>query len=325
MNAEYNDVINAASKRDEVLSKVAMAAIVEQRKSRRWGMLWKILTFLYLTFIVLALFGLMSAGKSLGSKPTASVSGKFTAVVDLNGVIASDAANADMIINGLQAAFDHKGTSGVVLRINSPGGSPVQSAQIYDEMLRLRAKYPGIPLHAVIDDIGASGGYFVAAGAEKIFANRASLVGSIGVIMQGFGFVEAMEKLGVESRVLTAGENKALADPFSEEDPKATAHLKQMLSEVHAQFIQAVKDGRGDRLQANDDIFSGLIWTAEKGVELGLVDELSDIRSIARDEIGEEELVNFTPNPDILEKFASRLGASISHNISTMFSNNTLR
>lgn len=311
------------AERDDVINKIAMAAIVEQRRARRWSIVWKTLTFVYITFFLFALFGAMNLSKQFGqhaSAGTANGSGKHTAVIDLKGVIADETyANADLIIRGLRRAFKNSQTAGVILRINSPGGSPVQSAQIYDEMQRLRLQHPEIPLHAVIDDIGASGGYFVAAGAENIYANKASLVGSIGVIMGNFGFVGAMEKLGVERRVLTAGESKALADPFSPQNEKTNQHLKQMLGEVHQQFIAAVKTGRGGRLSNDPAIFSGLIWTAEKGLELGLVDGLADVRAVARDEIGAEKLIDFTPKPDLLENFANRIGVSISESFVSLF------
>lgn len=311
---------SAEQTRDDVINKIAMAAITEQRKARRWGILWKSLTFIYISVFLLSLIGLVSMGQSMGGgMGKVSQSGKHTAIIDLNGVIANDSyASADIIIKGLQRAFENKNTAGVILRINSPGGSPVQSAQIYDEMQRLRVQYPSIPLHAVIEDVGASGGYFVAAGAEKIYANQSSLVGSIGVIMSNFGFVDAMEKLGVERRVLTAGDSKALGDPFSPLNQETTAHLQSMLGDVHEHFIAAVKKGRGVKLAEDKTLFSGLVWTAEKGIELGLVDGLGDIRSVARDEIGEEFLVNFTPRPNLLENFANRLGVSVSQSLSQL-------
>lgn len=289
----------------DVLTSIATEGLKEQRSTRRWGIFFKSLTFVYLFVLLLVINP---------SSPDTRVKGeKHTALVELKGVIAPGAeASADNIVTGLRAAFEDKDTSGVILRINSPGGSPVQSGYIYDEILRLREKYPDTPLYAVISDICASGGYYVAAAAEKIYADQASIVGSIGVRMDNFGFVEAMKKLGIERRTLTAGKNKAIMDPFAPANPKVNEHLKGLLNSVHGQFINAVKQGRGDRLKEVEGMFSGLIWTGDQSVEIGLIDELGNSSYVAREVIGEENIVNFSRQPDFFEKFSKQIGAQIS-------------
>ncbi|WP_018078547.1 S49 family peptidase [Thiobacillus denitrificans] len=287
----------------EVLQKLALSAIQEQRRSRHWSILFKTLGFLYL-FIVLFL-----AAGWFGSDRVSIT--EHTALVDLQGVIASDQASADSVISSLQGAFEDKKTKGVILRINSPGGSPVQAGQIYDEIRRLRALYPKTPLYAVVDDICASGGYYVAAGADKIFVDKASIVGSIGVLMDGFGFTQTMQKLGVERRLLTAGENKGFLDPFSPVDPRQAAFAKQMLEEIHAQFIGVVREGRGKRLQETPEMFSGLVWSGEKSIQLGLADALGNVESVARDVIKAEDIVDYTQREGLAERLAGRLGASM--------------
>jgi len=287
----------------EVLEKLALSAIQEQRRSRHWSILFKTLGFLYL-FIVLFLAAGWFGSDGVSIK-------EHTALVDLQGVIASDQASADSVISSLQGAFKDKKTKGVILRINSPGGSPVQAGQIYDEIRRLRALHPKIPLYAVIDDICASGGYYVAAGADKIFVDKASIVGSIGVLMDGFGFTQTMQKLGVERRLLTAGENKGFLDPFSPVDPRQAAFAKQMLGEIHAQFIGVVREGRGKRLQETPEMFSGLVWSGEKSIQLGLADALGNVESVARDVIKAEDIVDYTQREGLAARLAGRLGASV--------------
>ena len=290
-----------------VLEKLAMAAIQEQRRARHWSILFKVLTFGYL-FIVLFLFmGWIDSGKT-----EAKLGGKHTALVDMYGVIAPDsAASAENIMGSLQDAFKDKNTQGVILRINSPGGSPVQSGYINDEIRRLRTLYPAIPLYVVVEDICASGGYYVAAAADKIFVNKASLVGSIGVLMDGFGFTGAMEKLGVERRLVTAGENKGFMDPFSPVSPVQQEHAKKMLAEIHQQFMDVVKQGRGSRLKESPDTFSGLIWTGQKSIELGLADDMGTMESVARDVIKAEGIVDFTTREGFAERLAKRFGAGM--------------
>ena len=286
-----------------VLEKLALSAIQEQRRSRHWSILFKSLTFLYL-FIVLILAAGWFGEDGVSIK-------EHTALVDLQGVIAADQTSADSVISSLQGAFEDKKTKGVILRINSPGGSPVQAGQIYDEIRRLRALHPKVPLYAVVDDICASGGYYVAAGADRIFVDKASIVGSIGVLMDGFGFTQTMEKLGVERRLLTAGENKGFLDPFSPADPEQQAFAKQMLEEIHGQFIGVVRKGRGKRLKETPEMFSGLVWSGETSIQLGLADGLGSVESVARDVIKAEDIVDYTQQESFAERLAGRLGATM--------------
>lgn len=306
---------NNTSWEREVVTKLAENSLKEQRRTRRWGILFKALTFIYIGVIIY-----MFNNADLSQ---VKVHEKHTALVELNGVIADDKeANADNIITALRDAFDDKNTVGVILRINSPGGSPVQSGYIYDEIIRLREKHPDTHLYAVITDICASGGYYIASAADKIYADKASIVGSIGVRMDNFGFVDAMNKLGVERRILTAGKDKALLDPFLPVNQEVNEHLKTMLSEIHTQFIDSVKKGRGERLDTSTKgLFEGLIWTGETAVKIGLIDELSSSSAVARDVIGEETIVNYSVEDDVFERFAKKLGTAAAQTLSTqMFS-----
>lgn len=287
----------------DVLEKVALSAVVEQRRARRWGIFFKALGFVYLTFLIVLLAGLV--------KGDVNKMGKHTALVDLQGVIASDKANADMMITGLKDAFEDKNTQGVIMRINSPGGSPVQAGQINDEIYRLRAQYPKIPFYVVIDDICASGGYYIAVAAEKIYVDKASLVGSIGVLMDGFGFTQTMDKLGVERRLITSGTNKGFLDPFSPTDPQQVEYAKRMLEEIHAQFIQVVRQGRGKRLKETPETFSGLVWSGQKSIELGLADGFGSVESVARDVIKAEEVVDFTPQEGLADRLVGKFGIAM--------------
>ena len=295
-----------------VVDKLVFAALREQTRARRWRVFYMLFFIGYLTVVTFVLlsgkddsFGV--AGKADGDK--------HTAVVKLSGVIASgEEGGSDNIISGLKKAFAHEDTAGIVLEINSPGGSPVQSAYIYDEIIRLRQKHEAIPLYAVVTDIAASGGYFVAAAADKIYVNKSSLVGSIGVRLDAFGFVEMMKKLGIERRLLTAGENKALFDPFLPEQSQQKAHLQTMLNQVHGHFIDAVKQGRGNRLDETQDLFSGLIWSGEQSLQLGLADAYGTTRSVAR-ELKAEVVVDFTPKSNLLDRIADRVGASAGNRI----------
>jgi protease-4 len=310
---------NNASWEREVITQLAESSLREQRRARRWGIFFKILTFAYI-----AAFFYMYGDADISN---VHINEKHTALVELDGVIADDQiASADNIVTALRDAFDNKKTAGVILRINSPGGSPVQSGYIYDEIVRLRKEHPDTPLYAVVTDICASGGYYIASAADKIYADKASIVGSIGVRMDNFGFVDAINKLGIERRTLTAGENKALLDPFLPENENVKAHMQNMLTEIHQQFINSVKDGRGDRLDTSvDGIFSGLIWTGESAVKIGLVDELASTSYVAREVIGEEVIVNYTVQDDILERFAQRLGSTVAQVISTQLLSTTPR
>ena len=292
----------------ELVTKLATAALKEQRRARLWGIFFKLLTFAYVTVILLLAVDWQSADVSGGKK--------HTAMVEVNGLIAPGAdASAEKITSALQAAFKDKNTQGVVVRINSPGGSPVQAQAIYDEMKRLRKKYPDIPLYAVVEDICASGGYFVAVGADQIYVGKASIVGSIGVLINGFGFTGLMEKLGIERRLVTAGENKGMLDPFSPQDPKDTEHVKKLMGEIHQQFISVVREGRGKRLKDSPEIFSGLIWTGERSVDLGLADGFGSLEYVAREVIKAEDIRDYTISEGIAEKFARRFGAVAANSI----------
>jgi protease-4 len=288
----------------KIFADVMMAAINEQRAARRWKI------FFRLAFLALALAFLVSiANWNLAGK--GAVDAPHTALIDLHGEIAAGTtASAEAIIKSLQSAFDDENTKGVVLRINSPGGSPVQSAMIYDEIRRLREENPKIPMHVVIEEICASGGYYVAAAADKIYVNQSSMIGSIGVLLDSFGFTEAMKKVGVERRLLTAGEHKGLLDPFSPLDEKERSHIQTMLKEVHEQFITAVKQGRGERLKITPDTFSGLVYSGIAGVKMGLADDFGTVESVARDVIKEENIVDFSPQESVADRIARRFGAS---------------
>ena len=302
--AELEPGESATSWERRTIEKVALAAIAEQRRTRHWGIFFKLLLFIYL-------FALLFIGMGwLGKKEI--LPGKHTALVELNGVIsASTAASAENVMAGLQDAFKDKRTQGVILRINSPGGSPVQAGYINDEMRRLRAKYPAIPLYVVVEDICASGGYYVAAAADKIFVDKASLIGSIGVLMDGFGFTGTMTKLGVERRLITAGENKGFLDPFSPAKPADQEYIKQMLAQIHQQFIDVVRQGRGKRLKETPDTFSGLVWNGEKGVEIGLADGYGSLESVARDVVKAEKIVDFTMKENFADRLAKKFGAGV--------------
>jgi len=283
------------------IERLAGAALQEQRRARRWGIFFKLLTFAYVTVIIVMAVDWGTRG---------ATSGKHTALVEVSGVIAPGTdASAERVMAALQAAFKDENTQGVVVRINSPGGSPVQSNTIYEEMRRLRKKHPAVPLYAVIEDLGASGGYYVAAGADRIYVGRSSIVGSIGVRMDSFGVTGLMEKLGVERRLLTAGENKGFLDPFLPVDPTQKAHAQALLEDVHRQFVGVVRDGRGKRLKETPDMFSGLVWTGQKSVELGLADAFGSLDYVAREVVKAEKVVDFTQKENLAEKFARRLGA----------------
>jgi protease-4 len=296
----------------QTLEKLALSALQEQRRARHWGIFFKLLTFILLFLMLFAAMGWLGHGEP-------PIAGKHTALVELRGVIGPDGdASADNIVSGLQEAFKDKNTKGIILRINSPGGSPVQAGQIYDEIRRLRRLYPAIPLYAVVEDICASGGYYVAAAADKIFVDKASIIGSIGVIMDGFGFTGTMEKFGVDRRVLTAGENKAFLDPFSPVNKAQQQYAEQMLDDIHRQFIQVVRQGRGARLKETPDMFSGLVWTGEKSISLGLADGLGSMDSVAREVVKAENVVDFTPREGLAERFAKRLGAAAAQNLNPL-------
>ena len=287
------------------LEKVALAAIQEQRRARLWGIFFKLLLFIYLFVLLFLWLGW------IGKKDGVSA-GKHTALVELRGVIGPEsAASADNVIAGLQAAFKDKYTQGVVLRINSPGGSPVQAGHINDEIRRLRAQYPNIPVYAVVEDICASGGYYVAVAADHIYVDKGSIIGSIGVLMDGFGFTGLMDKLGVERRLLAAGENKGFLDPFSPIRDSQVQYAEAMLQEIHKQFITVVRQGRGKRLKETPELFSGLLWVGTRSVELGLADALGSVDYVAREVIKAEDIVDFTPRENVAERLARRFGAAM--------------
>jgi len=288
----------------KLVEKIAMAGVAEQRRARRWGIFFKLLTFAYITWLIVLVTGWQAS-----ESPTAE---KHTALVEIDGLIAPGTdSSAERVNSALQAAFEDARTKGVVLRINSPGGSPVQAQTIYDEMRRLRKMHPNIPLYAVVEDLCASGGYYVAVGADRIYVSKSSIVGSIGVRMDGFGVTGLMEKLGVERRLLTAGENKAMLDPFLPLDERHKQHALALMNEIHAQFIAVVREGRGDRLKETPDMFSGLIWTGQKGIELGLADAVGSLDYVAREVVKADEIVDFTQKENIAERLARRFGASV--------------
>jgi protease-4 len=292
----------------DVLTRLAFAAVTEQRRARRWNTFFKVIIVGYL--VTLLFVSLPSGWFDFGGDD------KHTALVDVSGVISRQSeANADRIVGGLRAAFEDEDTKGVILRVNSPGGSPVQAGYIYDEIRRLRKLHPDVPLYAVITDISASGGYYIAAAADRIYADKASVVGSIGVIMNGFGFVESMKIVGVERRAFTSGENKALLDPFAPLREEEVQHMKGVLDNIHKQFVEVVRQGRGDRIKDDDKLFSGLIWSGEQSVELGLVDELASAGHVAREVIGADKVIDFTARKGILDRLASRIGTSIGQSL----------
>lgn len=295
----------------KIIEKLALDTLAEQKRRRRWGIFFKILGFAYLTFLVVALGNWGDTADKLGDGKK-----KHTALIELNGVIKSTGeASAEKITEALQSAFNDRGTQGVILRINSPGGSPVQSGIINDEMRRLRAKHPDIPLYAVVEDVCASGGYYVAAAADRIYVDKASIVGSIGVLMDGFGFTGTMDKLGVERRLLTAGENKGFLDPFSPQDAQHKLHAQVLLDDIHKQFIDIVRKGRGKRLKESPELFSGLMWTGAKSIELGLADELGNVEYVAREVIKAEDIRDYTRRASLADRFARQFGTDMAEGI----------
>jgi protease-4 len=307
-HSDEQDKTSSTEWQRDMINRLAFSSLKEQRAARRWGIFFKLLMFVYLALILY----LYTPSVDMD----VAEDGKHTALVELDGVIASDEdANADNIIEGLRDAFEDENSAGVILRINSPGGSPVQAGYINDEIKRLRKEYPDKPLYAVISDICASGGYYIAAAADEVYADKASIVGSIGVRMGGFGFVDAMQKLGVERRLLTAGENKGFMDPFEPVKASDVKHVQELLDDIHQQFIQVVREGRGEKLKDNSDLFSGYVWTGEQAVELGLVDKLGSSGQVAREVIGAETIVDYTPAEDWLQKFSKRFGTAMGRGV----------
>jgi len=299
----------------EVIEKLALAAVTEQRKARHWSIFFKLLLFFYLVAVfVVAMY------PSIKKDMDVTGGEGHTAVIDVVGVIAEDKpASFENISQGLRDAAKDKNTKGIILHINSPGGSPVQSDYIFHEIRLVKQEFPNLPIISVVSDICASGGYYVASATDKIYVNEASLIGSIGVVINGFGFVETLEKMGVERRTLTAGDHKAMLDPFLPVNELETRHMQTLLNQVHKQFIDAVKKGRGDRLKETSDMFSGLVWTGKEGVSLGLADDFGSDKFVAKNVIGAEKLVNFTPSERIMDRLFGKLGASFGHAVSAAF------
>lgn len=312
-NQQDNQIKMEAGWEREVLEKVALAAITEQTRARRWSVFFKSLVFLYLC-VILTMFTFPNIMEGMSGD-----SEEHAAVIDIVGMIAEDKdANADSIIKSLKNAVKDTNTKGIILHANSPGGSPVQSSYVYDEIRKIKKEHPDLPIYTVVSDICASGCYYIASASDKIFVNQASLIGSIGVLMDGFGFVNVMEKLGVERRLLTAGTHKAMLDPFSPPKEDETRYMQGLLDQVHQQFIGAVKAGRGDRLKDTPELFSGLVWTGEEGVKLGVADAFGNDDYVAKEVIGVENKVDFTQQEQLLDRIAGKLGASFGQAIGTM-------
>lgn len=290
----------------EVISKLAFAAVDEQRRTRKWNIFFKALFFIYILVLFITAISSSDTGSAM------SKASDHTALVEVQGVIADGAeASADNIIQGLRDAFKAPKAKAIILRINSPGGSPVQAGYVYDEIKRLRKLHKDKKVYAVVTDMCASGGYYIAVAADEIYADKASIVGSIGVLMNGFGFTKAMKNLGVERRLYTAGTSKGFLDPFSEVKASDKAHIQNLLGTIHKQFIDTVKEGRGKRLSDNEKLFTGLVWTGEESVALGLTDGLGNSSYVAREIIKSEHIIDYTPRPNYLDRFADRLGVAM--------------
>jgi protease IV len=314
----FDKLSKKADWEQKIIHDLAFSSIKEQRSKRRWGIFFKFIIILYIGIVTALVIYPVDGNLE-------SINKAHTALINIEGVIAADsAASADKIVSSLRDAFEDKKTKGVILRMNTPGGSPVQSGYINDEIYRLKKKYPDIPVYAVISDVCASGGYYIAAAADKIYADKASIVGSIGVIMNGFGFVDAMKTLGISRRLYTSGEHKAFLDPFSPQDDVEVKHINSMLKNIHEQFISVVKKGRGDKLSNDPNLFSGYFWTGEKSIEMGLVDKLGSSAYVAREIIGEKKIKEFSHEDDILERFSKKLGASVSTVLLEVFRPSTM-
>lgn len=294
---------NEAWARDTLLQ-LAQSALKEQRAHRRWRNFFR---FAWLALLGWGIWALTHSGAP--AKP--EIAQSHTALVEIRGTIASDSpSNAAWLMGSLQDAFEDKDAKAILLHINSPGGSPVQAGLINDEILRLKAKHKK-PVYAVCGETCASAAYYIASAADRIYVNKASIVGSIGVLMDGFGFTGLMDKLGVERRLLTAGNNKGLLDPFSPQDPRQRELAQTMLNRIHQQFIAVVKQGRGERLKANEEVFSGLFWTGEQAIELGLADAQGSLESVARDVVKAERIIDYTRSENVAERLVKRFGMSV--------------
>ena len=318
MNTTHQNSTGDSDGNQKIIEKILLQNSEEQRKTRRIGVVFKSLTFLYLFFVLFAFLpqtqGFLAKTGKYDDHP------QHTALLTIDGTIASEQpANANAIVSGLRNAFEDEATKAVLLKINSPGGSPVQAGYIYDEIIRLRAEHPTIKVYAVIAELGASAAYYIAAAADEIYADKASLVGSIGVTGAGFGFVDAIDKLGVERRNFTSGEHKSFLDPFQPLKAEEKVFWEGVMAVVHKQFIDAVEAGRGDRLKKTEQLYSGLIWPGETALGLGLIDGLGSPGFVAREVIKEPKVVNFTPQPSPLHKFAKLLGTSAGEGVGRYF------
>jgi protease-4 len=289
----------------QALEHLLLENLKETRTARRWKAVFRILTLIVFVGVILAVFDFHLPGRGIGIE-------KHTALVTIEGEISSSTmANALDINSSLTAAFENENSAGVVLRINSPGGSPVQAGMMNDEIHRLRKLYPTKPFYVVIEDICASGGYYVAVAGDQILVDKASLVGSIGVIMEGFGFTGLMDKLGVTRRMITAGSNKGMMDPFSKENPQQVEMIKAMIGEIHQQFIEVVKAGRGNRLKETPEMFSGRVWNGEQAIKIGLADGYGTVDSVAREVFKAPDILDYTMKENFAERVAKRFGAEV--------------
>ncbi|WP_199052100.1 S49 family peptidase [Aquitalea sp. ASV15] len=298
----------------QLVEKLAMAAVVEQRRARRWKIFFR-LVWLGIIGSLLAFAFMRNEDKSA----EALTGSGHTAVISLDGVIDSDNNTAEKLSAALEDAYTDRGTRGIIIEANSPGGSPVLSGMTYDEIRRQKKLHPAIPVYVTVQEVCASGCYYIAAAADKIFVDKASIIGSIGVLSDGFGFTGLMDKLGVERRLKTAGENKAMGDPFSPTNPKQEAIRQQLLDDIHQQFIKAVRDGRGSRLKNDPQLFSGMVWIGEKGIPLGLADGLGNTRSVARDIIKAEKTVDYTQQDDLSSRVARKIGVEFAGGVRSLF------
>jgi protease-4 len=293
----------------ETLEKIASAYLDEQRANRRWRNVYR---------IGVLLLALIAAGAALdlkwGGKPPTT---RHTALIEISGEIDADSptASVDTIMPALQDAFNDEGSVGLVLRMNSPGGSPVQAAIVNNEIVRLRKLHPNKPVYVVVEDMCASGCYYIAAAADRIYVSQGSIVGSIGVLMSSFGFTGLMNKLGVERRLMTAGENKAMMDPFQPQNPRHKAHTQSLLDEIHQQFIAAVRSGRGKRLKTSPEVFSGLFWTGESAIRMGLADGLGTVDGVARDVLKAEDVIDYTVREGLSDRVLKKFGAAVGEGV----------
>ncbi len=311
---KLHDKVEKMSQKDgweqNLIKNLALSSLKEKRSARRWGIFFK---FAFLAYLIGVLVAIVSP---LDKDALESVTREHTALIDVEGVISADSkASADDVVTALRDAFEDKKTKGVILRMNTPGGSPVQSGYINDEIYRLKKKYPDIKVYAVVSDVCASGGYYIAAAADEIYADKGSMVGSIGVLMNGFGFENAINKVGITRRLYTAGDHKGFLDPFSPPKEEDIEHAKSMLKNIHQQFINVVKKARGDKLKDDPLLFSGYVWTGEQAVKLGLVDKLGSSSYVAREVIGAEHIKDFTVTESFMDRFAKKMGASMAAKI----------